>query len=417
MLGGALVVAIGYGLHAALLARAPTTAAILGLVIAISGFALIAISTYWLLSRPAGLIIDRRGIILNPRRPAERLVWSDLKGAHLAVMAGPRKSIFVPRSWTDSPIIALELADPSAFHKRRESTKRRWLGYDTGIRPDYVPIYYSGLDTNGSHLMHLVQEGIARQGRPAPDVNPQRTYQLFFVGGDAGRVGLVVVIGFVALIVTIIVASRPPSWLEARPDCEVRNLYDGRRWRQAKTTTVTWNGPCVDGRAQGQGVLEWFRDGTRTVRYEGDVSRGRMTGHGELMERRTRYRGVFENGDLRDGTADYPDGTRYEGRWYYGGWTKGVLTGPGGRRRMEGRWYEGRMTGFGVAEGPEGRYEGNWYRGKPEGNGVFVAHTGERYEGKWRDGKLVESAQSPSLRSVDCLWMMTSRELGTDCLR
>jgi len=419
MFGGALVVAIGYGSYAALFARAPTLAVIFGLAIAIFGLGSIAMGFHWLLSRPVGLVIDRHGITLSPRRPAERLPWSDLKGAHLAVIAGPRKSMFVPRSWTDTPIIALELADPSGFHRRRESTQRRWLGYDTGVRPDYVPIHHSGLDTDSYRLLYIVREGIVRQGRPAPEANPQTTYDLLFVGGDVGRTGLVIVIAFLALIVAIIVASRAPNWLEARTDCEVRNVYDGRRWRQAKTTTVTWNGVCVDGRAQGRGVLEWFRDGRPTIRYEGDMSRGRMTGRGEMAERGTRYRGVFENGDLRDGTADYPGGTRYEGRWYYGGWTKGVLTGSGGRRRMVGRWYEGRMTGPGVAEGPEGRYEGNWYKGKPEGKGVFVARNGERYEGKWRNGKLVDptSAQSPNPRGLDCLWIMTSSELGNDCAR
>jgi MORN repeat len=118
-------------------------------------------------------------------------------------------------------------------------------------------------------------------------------------------------------------ALRPPRWLEASPDCEVRNRYDGKQWRQAETTTVTWTVPCEDGRAQGRGVLEWFRDGRLAVHYEGEMSKGRVTGHGELID-------------------------------------------TGGIRRR-GRWYWGRMTGNGVAEGPEGSYEGAWYKGKPEG--------------------------------------------------
>jgi len=216
------------------------------------------------------------------------------------------------------------------------------------------------------------------------------------------------------MLVVAVVALRPPTWLEARADCDVRNLYDGKRWRRAHTTTVSWNGPCVDGRAQGQGVLEWFRDGRRTVHYDGAMLNGRMTGVGVMTDSRGIVRrGVFDNAEFQDGTANYPDGRRYEGRWYKGRWTRGTLTGPGGRR-MDGRWSEGRMTGVGVAEGPEGRYEGNWYKGKPEGKGVFVARDGERYEGKWHDGRLVEAASAPPAKapSIDCLWSMAARHYG-----
>lgn len=413
LLLGAFVAAIGYGVYSTSLTRDPIAAWILCLILAILGFALMAVSIYCLVSRPVRLIIDRHGIVLDAKRPTGRLPWSDLKGAHLAVMAGPRRSIFIPRSWTDSPIIALELADSASFHRQRESTKRRWLGYDTGVRPDYVPLYYSGLHIDSFRLLHIIREGIIRQGRPAPAANPQTSYDQFFVGDDAGKAGLIVVLVMLALLVVVVVASRPPSWLEAQSTCEVRNLYAGKQWRRAKTTTVTWTGPCVDGRADGRGVLEWFRDGVRTVHYEGDMSRGRMTGQGKLTERGIVHRGLFESGEFKDGTADYPDGRRYEGKWYKGGWTKGVLTGPD-RRRMEGRWYEARMTGIGTAEGPEGRYEGNWYKGQPEGKGLLVTPTGERYEGRWREGKLVDPASSQLQRpqDLDCLWSMASRQFG-----
>jgi hypothetical protein len=111
----------------------------------------------------------------------------------------------------------------------------------------------------------------------------------------------------------------------------VRNRYDGKQWRRARTTTATWAGPCVDGRAQGHGILEWFRDGALTVRYEGELSNGRMTGRGALTERDgTRSDGVWKDAELQQGTATYPDGRRYEGRWYKNRWVDGVLTAPEG---------------------------------------------------------------------------------------
>ncbi len=141
------------------------------------------------------------------------------------------------------------------------------------------------------------------------------------------------------------------------------------------------------------------------------MSKGRVTGHGELIDStRIQRRGLFEDGEFKDGIADYPDGRRFEGRWYMGGWNKGVLTAPG--RRMDGRWYWGRITAFGVAEGPEGKYEGNWYKGKPEGKGVFIAPHGARYEGKWRDGKLVEPVSVQLPQNLDCLWTLGARQFG-----
>jgi len=70
------------------------------------------------------------------------------------------------------------------------------------------------------------------------------------------------------------------------------------------------------------------------------------------------------------------------------------------------------MTGNGIAEGPEGRYEGNWSKGKPEGKGVFVAPNGARYEGKWRDGNLVEPGSAQLPQNLDCLWALGARQFG-----
>jgi hypothetical protein len=78
------------------------------------------------------------------------------------------------------PIVALDLVDPQAFYRRWDSFKRPWLGYDSGVRSDYFPIYYTGLDTDVNRLMYIIKEGVARNGHLAPDANPQRTYGLFF---------------------------------------------------------------------------------------------------------------------------------------------------------------------------------------------------------------------------------------------
>jgi hypothetical protein len=152
-------------------------AIVLAVIAALGGLCLAAILLW--AARPPALVIDSDGIQTNPRRPAERVLWADLKGAHLAVIeirsSGGFFTIRMRRK-----IVALDMVDPQAFHRRREAGKRRWLGYDTGLRTEYVPIYYEYLDTEVRRLMYLVNEGIARQGRPDPDPNPQTTYYAFF---------------------------------------------------------------------------------------------------------------------------------------------------------------------------------------------------------------------------------------------
>lgn len=116
-------------------------------------------------------------------------------------------------------------------------------------------------------------------------------------------------------VIGLIVAAAPPRWVEAgpAPDCEVRNPYGGKQWRRATTTIATWNGPCVDGRAHGRGVLEWFRDGVVFVHYEGEMSAGRMIGHGVMMTPQgIRYDGTWDDGVFERGIGIYPDGRRFE---------------------------------------------------------------------------------------------------------
>ena len=82
MLAGAFVTGLGYFLHSGLLERRPTAASIIGFALVILGLVGAAVAIYWLLKRPPGLVIDHEGI-LPARRTSDRVLWSDLKGAHL----------------------------------------------------------------------------------------------------------------------------------------------------------------------------------------------------------------------------------------------------------------------------------------------------------------------------------------------
>jgi hypothetical protein len=90
-------------------------------------------------------------------------------------------------------------------------------------------------------------------------------------------------------------SSLQPRWFtDAKTECKVWNAFP------VSNEQVTWSGECVEGFAEGTGVLRWILAGKPTVKkYEGPMSAGRTTGRGVL---------VFTNGDRYEG--EFKDGER-----------------------------------------------------------------------------------------------------------
>ena len=359
-----------------------------------------------LVNPPTALVIDSHGIMVGYGTTPDRILWSDLRGAHGATfeLAGSRtKPTF---------FIALELVDPRAFYARLHADRSRPSGLSAALRHDHYPLPVSDLEADASDILLKIQEGIRRLGQFRSDTAPRTVYNDTVHRSTYRRELEIAAALLITLCAAPVIFLWTPFWVEAAENCEVRNPYSGRQWRRAKPT-ATWSGPCIDGRAQGSGVLEWFSDGRLSVRYAGQMEKGRVTGRGEWAENGIRYDGTWNDGELREGVATYPDGRRYSGRWDKGRWIRGVLTAPGGYR-LEERWYQGQLTGQGIARGPQGQYEGNWTDGVPEGSGVFVTQDGRRFDGKWRHGKPVdpEVARLQAQEEWDCLWDAASRRFG-----
>lgn len=409
VVGGTLSIAmaigfsgLGWWLWRSFVPTHPEAAYAYGFIIfAIGAFGLFVAVRNLIRPLPFAIQISDKGITAYRWRSPDLILWSDIKGAHAAVEGSQRASV---------PIVALQLVDPRSFYARLNADKPRWLGPNTGLRPKYYPLAATGLDLEPEKVLLAVSEAIRRWGSANPDPSPETRYESLFTrlpGRAPFAIGLVL---FVALLAAPFALLDPPRWIETAENCDVRNRYGGKQWRRAKTTSATWTGPCTEGRAQGQGILEWFRDGRPTIRYSGHMEGGRITGHGELTEYGIRYEGTWKDGELREGVATYPGGQRYSGKWDRGDWTRGVLTAPGGYR-LEERWYRKQLTGKNIARGPQGQYEGNWTDGVPEGTGVFVTGDGRRFEGKWRNGKPVdpEVARLQDQERWDCLWDIISR--------
>jgi len=104
--------------------------------------------------------------------------------------------------------------------------------------------------------------------------------------------------------------------------------------------SITWSGRCADGLAEGQGKLQWFKEGVPFETDEGAWHLGRQSGNGSQTWPLGSYRG-----GLRDGE---PDG-------------HGVLT--SGDARYEGEFSNGRPDGAGTLQNSSGTFQGVWKNG------------------------------------------------------
>jgi len=93
--------------------------------------------------------------------------------------------------------------------------------------------------------------------------------------------------------------------------------------------SVVWSGACVNGFAQGTGVMEWKVDDQPGGRYEGNLEQGVVAGKGRLT---------------------MPDGASYEGEWQNGRPEgEGVYTDQSGET-LKGLWKKGEYVGAGAGK-------------------------------------------------------------------
>ncbi|NBV71953.1 MAG: hypothetical protein EBR60_07925 [Burkholderiaceae bacterium] len=177
-------------------------------------------------------------------------------------------------------------------------------------------------------------------------------------------------------------------------------IYIGKflKGKKSGIGKFTWrNGDVYEG--------EWWDDqingiGTYVyadgIRYVGNFVNGTKNGNGKC----TWQSGAAYDGEWFDdkfngqGTYIYGDGRKYSGEW-----KSGVCNGLGRFTTTSGDIYQGflkdgKFDGLGLYTFVDGRsYEGSWAAGKYCGQGIFRDASGKIvYEGKWEDGKLIESS-------------------------
>jgi hypothetical protein len=158
------------------------------------------------------------------------------------------------------------------------------------------------------------------------------------------------------------------------PNCKVM-LPVSKFVEQAK-----WKGPCKDGYADGDGVLDYLKDGAPDGRFEGRLERGVRTEGYYVGADGMRYEGKFKN--------SRPDGI-------------GVMISAGGDR-YDGAWKNGRRDGMGSQSFVVGgRYDGNWKDGRFDGKGSLTYAGGHQVTGMFMQGALVDSPRPAPKVAVD----------------
>lgn len=91
--------------------------------------------------------------------------------------------------------------------------------------------------------------------------------------------------------------------------------------------TVYWDGDCVDGKANGEGLLRVLIDNIPFSTYEGELRQGIAQGYGVLISPdNSRYEGEFKDNRMHgQGAIISTDGKKLEGT-YDNGLPHGVMT-------------------------------------------------------------------------------------------
>jgi len=190
-----------------------------------------------------------------------------------------------------------------------------------------------------------------------------------------------------ALLVLVALEARAgPAWLADKNGCRVWDLSP------SPGESVSWNGPCAGGLADGKGVLQWSENGKPGDRFEGEYKAGHKSGHGVLVQANgDRYEGDWSN-DVPSGMGVFvfAAGGRYEGNFADGRYNGlGIFVSAAGNR-YEGEWKDGKKSGHGSLTWTNGdHYHGEFLDDLPNGQGTFLSN-GQVYSGTWKSGCLRE---------------------------
>jgi len=148
--------------------------------------------------------------------------------------------------------------------------------------------------------------------------------------------------GIAATALSVGIATVPAhagAWvIDAKSGCQIWNP------NPQLEETVSWSGSCAQGRAKGDGVVQWSKGGVAYETDEGEWRDGRQVNNGKQSWATGRYEGELANGE--------PNG-------------RGVLTVQ--KLRYEGEFHDGKPNGFGMLTDGSEIVRGIWKDGCLQG--------------------------------------------------
>ncbi len=110
--------------------------------------------------------------------------------------------------------------------------------------------------------------------------------------------------------VIVFAQKNDSTWISSASGCKIYNP------RPVKNETITWDGTCLHGYANGYGKLVWFRNGKVNQVFEGIMKRGAPEGKGRYdFANGDIYEGNFMKGDF-DGIGHYTSADKH-GQIFY----------------------------------------------------------------------------------------------------
>lgn len=179
------------------------------------------------------------------------------------------------------------------------------------------------------------------------------------------------------------------DWIaDAKTGCKAWNPVP------APDESIKWSGTCKDGKADGIGSLEWYKNSELQSTITGTMQDGRCTQNCSVKTKE----GDSYVGEMNDnlphgkGVVTRADGSRYEGEIKDGERSgKGTLKFSSGEV-YTGEWRHGKMNGKGELVSADGKqkYTGEFKDDQPHGHGIMLYEDGSKYDGEWERGKRIK---------------------------
>lgn len=156
-----------------------------------------------------------------------------------------------------------------------------------------------------------------------------------------------------------------------------------------KSHAVRWFGSCSNGKAHGNGTVQYLKNNKVFLTYKGVMHQGLKHGQGtQTWADGDKFVGQYRNGEKNgQGTITWADGSKFVGQYRNGKKTQGTYTYSNGLKYV-GQYHKGKWHGQGTMIWAGGRkFVGKFNNGDYHGQGTITWADGRKFVGQFRNDK------------------------------